>query len=61
MRGGEVMRDENCLAALVETEEINKILENENMILQEENKQLRREIAELKREVIKYKKVLEII
>ncbi len=24
------MRDENCLAALVETEEINKILENEN-------------------------------
>ena len=50
---------EVCLAALVEYEEINKMLNLENQNLRNENKKLKKEKEELKDTIRKYRQYVE--
>ncbi|HSH36209.1 hypothetical protein [Schnuerera sp.] len=50
---------EVCLAALMEYEEINKMLNYENQILRNENKKLKKEKEELKETIRKYRQYVE--
>lgn len=50
---------EVCLAALMEYEEINKMLNYENQILRNENKKLKKEKEELEITLSKYKQYVE--
>lgn len=52
---------ENCLATLIETEEINDMLQLENMRLAKENKRLKKENEELEREIKRYRKHIETL
>lgn len=50
---------EVCLAALIELEEINKMLNYENQILRNENKKLKKEKEELKDTIRKDRQYVE--